>query len=279
MIIKNSKHDWTFNTTEDVLDFCATVTDEKHSKMHEEQSESFNVYSWEETIDALTHGFSTKKMYYDKEQLTRLVKEELTKLGIKYDVTGDYLDVGAFMSGQPECFASFDYFPEDKPSLDIIVNIGKSWSIEPIYIENRGIAICSLIEILKNTYNIKCHIVEYSMYNRQPNFFRFNVNIEGYASFNQMMTYIGHTGFYRRVTLTMMERMFNKRNLSDDSYGQPTDIQDFDKTRTLYFEAMLGNKEREINDSYRNLETSKETILKIVNDLKTEKERMLFKHA
>lgn len=276
MIIETTKHDWTFDSTEDVLDFCDTVTEEKHEQMMIKQESSFNKFSWQETIEHLKHGFTTEKMLYEKDKLTNLVKEELTKLGIKYEVTGDYLDIGAYLSGQPECFASFDYFPEDKPELNIVVNLSKSAYVEPYLVENRGIAIASLIEVLKNTYNIKCFLVKATEYMGTNCFFRFNVNISGYASFNQLMTYVGHTGFYRRVCFTIMERMFDRRSCQNDSYGRPIDIDNFDKTKTLYFKAMKDDVA--VKNDYDTPERSKKTVLKIVNDLKENKEKKLFKY-
>jgi hypothetical protein len=274
MLTKTTDHDWTFDTTEDVLNFMATVTKEKHYSMNSKQDTGFNKYSWEETIEHLKHGFTTDKMFYQKEHLTKIVSEELTKLGIQYDVTGDYLDIGTYLTGQPECFAQFDYFPEDKPLLNIIINLSKVWYIDSMYVENRGIAIASLIEVLKDKYNIRCFIVDSRSYRGKNVIFRFNVNIAGFASFNQLMTYIGHTGFYRRATFTMLERMFDSRECPGQ--GQPTDFKDFDENKTIYFESMQ-NKD-EIEKNYKDLDSSKKTILGIVNDLKTKQENKIFKY-
>lgn len=277
MLIKTTDHDWTFESTEDVLDFMDTVTSDKHESMKRKQGSSFNKYSWEETTEHLKHGFTTEKMFYQKEQLTKIVNEELTKLGIKYDVTGDYLDVGTYMTGQPECFAQFDYFPEDKPLINIIINISKSTVITPELVENRGIAIASLIETLKSSYNIRCYLVKATEYMKYNTYFRFNLNVNGFASFNQLMTYIGHTGFYRRTCFCMLERMFNRFSCDNDGYGRPIDVTEFDQTKTLYFKPMRDNYDCE--ESYGDLEKSKRTILEIVEDLKKKQKTTILKYT
>jgi hypothetical protein len=97
----------------------------------------------------------TDRMRYGDEQITSKYLDKLealnmdyeTKEGISFDVEGFTYDMGAVVSGEPECCLNTG-FPDVKPHLNIYIDIGYNGSVSPDTIANRGVAILQLINSL-----------------------------------------------------------------------------------------------------------------------------------
>lgn len=68
-----------------------------------------------------------------------------------YDISGDFVDVGRFMTGEPECFMKEDgYGSVSKPVIKIIANIGASSSISTDNLIARGVGIVAAVDIMES---------------------------------------------------------------------------------------------------------------------------------
>lgn len=79
-----------------------------------------------------------------------------------FDVHGESLDVGVFMSGDPECFLTEVSVPHTNGKI-IRIAIANSFSggVEPEHIQNRGLAIMSLVDALEcNGYSCAVDLIE-----------------------------------------------------------------------------------------------------------------------
>ena len=70
------------------------------------------------------------------------------KMSMTHDVTGEILDIGAFLSGEPECFLRRLPRP-DKPVVRIVADMAFSCHQNAACINRRGAAIVSLVDELQ----------------------------------------------------------------------------------------------------------------------------------
>lgn len=69
-----------------------------------------------------------------------------------FDVAGEFVDVGRFLSGEPECFGSEsqDYGNTVRPVVKIVANLAASGSVSTKSLYVRGAAIVAAIDILES---------------------------------------------------------------------------------------------------------------------------------
>lgn len=91
--------------------------------------------------DRLAHGI-TKQV---------IANREATEWAFPRDVAGDVFDIGAYLSGAPECFIQPMPFTTVSPArvVRIIVSTGALSHVQPTAIRNRGIAVVALIECIR----------------------------------------------------------------------------------------------------------------------------------
>jgi len=84
------------------------------------------------------------------EVISTLVAARAESIG--YDVAGDYVDVGRFLSGEPECFGvRVCDESQSKPVVRINVNTAVSASVSASAIFGRGAAILAAIDVIEAT--------------------------------------------------------------------------------------------------------------------------------
>ena len=88
----------------------------------------------------------------------RVIDHDVAGNDIEYGVTGDYLDVGALMSGEPEVFASQINGKATNRFIRIIVNGGMRAETTEQQINERAKGILSLVDSLEST-SIRVEVV------------------------------------------------------------------------------------------------------------------------
>lgn len=92
--------------------------------------------------------------------LRKTYQEEL--IGYKFDVTGEFFDVGLVLSGVPESWLDPEFKPIEKTRIELLINFSYSWQINyKVIVKNaaRLLAIAKLleehnIEVKIKTFNI-----------------------------------------------------------------------------------------------------------------------------
>lgn len=92
--------------------------------------------------------------------LRKVYQEEL--IGYKFDVTGEFFDVGLVLSGAPESWLEPEFKPIEKTRIEVLINSSYSWKIDyKVIIKNasRLLAIAKLleehnVEVKIKTFNI-----------------------------------------------------------------------------------------------------------------------------
>ena len=109
----------------------------------DESSDWNNNCTFDMAYDQMVYGYHdfTQQVVDDLGDFTD--SEVLDRGGLSMDVEGSDYDMGAVLSGIPECCIS-DTIIEEKKHLRLVVSVGFSCNIDSKYILNRGVAIANL---------------------------------------------------------------------------------------------------------------------------------------
>ena len=153
-----------FDSSSDLLDFVSNPKFRKPgspsvSRAHPDKYQGLKFYGTEnfgEATDLMKFGWSEGRERISKflVDIQKLVMSYLPETEIHYDVVGDNLDIGAFLSGEPECWQSFRETEEFKQTaagkiIHITVNICAAWFYEPEAYFARGAAGVALVDALE----------------------------------------------------------------------------------------------------------------------------------
>lgn len=125
-----------------------------------------------------------------------------------WDVTGDYVDVGRYMTGEPECFGT-EYDDGDNVSSRVVsirLNNCVSAAVDANIICARGLAVLVAVDLLE-ACNIRCEVIVGTA-TRRGNVVESNVTIKragetvepSAIAFN-----VAHPSFFRRFGFRFME--------------------------------------------------------------------------
>ena len=135
------------NTT---LDFLAeNMAEPKRNKSSSEPgSGDFNVFkSYEEAFDTFrNHPY---KLERDKNLDSKLLSPDTSGNQITYGYTGDYIDMGRYMTGEPECFGSNVYGRLVK-RVRIVYSISAAYYVNKATILRKSIGISQIIDWLES---------------------------------------------------------------------------------------------------------------------------------
>lgn len=84
-------------------------------------------------------------------EINGVIAGQTTAMDVHYDVTGESLDIGAYMAGEPECFMDLHEVQREGAGkiVSILVNNTSEMTVKTISYINRGSAILSLIDLLE----------------------------------------------------------------------------------------------------------------------------------
>ncbi len=111
--------------------------------------------SWEEAIKLARYGWPdvADKIAKISNAVFEMTGSLIVKDDIQYDVTGSAIDIGAYLTGQPECFTEWvesDVYAAGKGKIvKMVVNISASGSVTADVLFMRGAALVALADSLE----------------------------------------------------------------------------------------------------------------------------------
>lgn len=218
-IIKNGKKiNINFTGTADLMAYIDGKTiNNRHSQ--EEMRHGFCPYTWNDTKQGFLTGWIESETIKVKADGMTLAGD-VPGYGTEYYVTGDFLDVGTYLSGVPECWGSMIEEPKAMKRASILIDAMAPAYCEASHIENRGAAIISLVDQLRDSGHY-LEITIASNFNRVKN----GISVEPSITFETDNGYsrdvlafcVAHPGMLRRMFFGVIETYFNERSLG--SYG------------------------------------------------------------
>lgn len=122
----------------------------------------YGKHNLNETLDGMNYGFAETTDYF-KNLITKIKSCTKSFDGIFMDYQGFAYDMGAVVSGEPECCVNMG-LPVSTPCIKIFVDIAWSSWISAEQIFNRGVAITNLVNtLLVNGCVVDLYAVRYNI--------------------------------------------------------------------------------------------------------------------
>lgn len=108
--------------------------------------------SWSEAVKLAEEGYPKGRerigsILTDIESKTQDIETPMPV----WDVAGDFVDVGAYVTGEPECMVRWDMEPLAKPVVKVWADIGGSAGVSREALEWRGACVLALIDKLESS--------------------------------------------------------------------------------------------------------------------------------
>lgn len=193
--------------------------DRKEWHSHEDMSSSFCPLTWDEAMDQALHGEAKRASDFSKvvEEIQSRMETEFPRL--THDVTGPILDVGAFVSGEPECFMRRSPKPAPR-SVPVYVDMGFSGGTSAQTIQTRAAAITALVDELQTMgYIVDLHVARRQKLSDRPRPVIVDVAIDCRPVDVNILSFVCSPEFQRRWTWAVFEDYCDKDNPDCGGYG------------------------------------------------------------
>lgn len=153
---------------------------------------------------------------------------------VEHQVTGSYVDVGAYLQGVPECMCDF-VSKRTNTFADVLINPSISCWVKGKTVIDRGREIMKLVDALEKR-NIKTRVclmfVVKGEYNDDSKFYVVNIVCKDYCELldqNRLIFALAHPSMVRRLLFSMLEQ---ETDIGEDfgcpygGYGVPGKIKD-----------------------------------------------------
>lgn len=218
IIKKGKKVNINFTGTADLINYIDSKTiGGRHSQ--ESMRPDFCPYSWDDTKKGFLTGWEeSEKIKINADKMN--MEGVSTGYSTEYAVTGDFIDVGTYLSGVPECWGSVIEEPKAMKRASILIDGMGSCMIDAKDIENRGAAIISMIDQLRDSG----HYLEITISSNHSKV-RAGVSVEPSITFETNNGYsrdvlafcVAHPGMLRRMFFGVIETYFDSSRVG--TYG------------------------------------------------------------
>lgn len=215
-----------FDCLSELVEYANANPDNYYSKTYPRRPGFCNV-TFAETVQAASEGWpdGTREIDIAVDMIgTRI--SDADAYHINHDVSGEYIDMGRFVTGEPECFGHMTLEPLPTETISIDVNISAHCGINDQTIINRGAALSAMLDRLTRNYFVKLRFywgVERITGGHNFVVF-FNVDTRNSFSRDLLSFCCAHPGLMRRIMFGVAERLTHQENLG--GYGYPTDAPD-----------------------------------------------------
>lgn len=127
-----------------------------------------------------------------------------------YDVTGSFVDVGRFMSGEPECFVteSQEHGNIGNPVVKIVSNLSASCSVSANHLFLRGASVAVAVDILESLGR-RVEVWASSSHKLSGCVYDAHVLVKSPSQpldIDRLAFTLAHPAFYRRLMFSLMEQ-------------------------------------------------------------------------
>jgi hypothetical protein len=248
-----------FDSMSEIVDYIADTPSGNHSRSYSDRPD-FCPFTWHDSMSAFQTGWyeGTRRAVSIQEKIEASVEGTDTAQGLEWDVTGDFVDVGQFMEGVPEHFGLVTEIDRISETVEVVVNVSASCSVDQEVIITRGAAIASLVDRLKSRFFVDLKIVWTVRYEGRYHCFSVNVDTKNLYSFDLLVFYVAHPGMLRRLCFSMLEKLHGDAHCY--GYGTPCDYEGV-KANTIYFGKMYYN-----DSDYESPEAAAKKINQLIAD-------------
>jgi hypothetical protein len=270
MAVKSGGQEIHMYTVKELYDFVKDTPESHHSR--EYSNHDFCKYSWDEAITMLKYGWheGITKMKYAMDKINAKL-DEVDGMGILMDTEGDYLDIGSYLAGIPECFAKVIPAEGFKRIIPVYTGASVVYSISQDNIYNRGAAIMALVERLLMTHRVDLVVYEFAedVVGSKHIEAYFHIDTDNDFSHDSMAFYVANQSFLRRIMFSLDERVFNRSNCG--GYGSVNQNYHPELPKDcIHFPAMKPGAEA---DKFATIDKAKEEVQRILNKVAEDDKR------
>lgn len=223
-----------------------------YSKTYEPRPD-FCTATWKEALKFARFGIKNQAKIEQIMSSMNLLEKVKTK-GYGMSEHGLFIDIGSYLSGEPECWVTEEFTYKPKKVVKILASIGYAWHYNEQQVENRGAGIVSLIQMLKKQgYIVKINLYESSVHDnvQYTCFLKIPTNPLDLQSLSYALC---SPTLLRRFLFAWMELKENRSNC--DTYGSPNTIDEVALSKDIIHFQGLGKE----GCDYRDEETTKKYI-------------------
>lgn len=153
---------------------------------------------------------------FTEDNLTLTAEEAIGK-DVTFDVSGDYLDIGKFMEGAPECFGVAHNGNPSNLTVNLVMNMSAAAYVDSKAIIAKQARLLRLVDWLENQ-NVRCRITAFESTHTA----HMEVVLKDYDEMVDLndIAVVGHSDFLRRVCFLMSEQS----DTWTSGYGHPADF-------------------------------------------------------
>ena len=230
--------DMSFDSVSEVLDYISDTPESNYSRGY--NNPSFCPFTWEESIRLFREGWpdGVRDITFKADRINDQIDED-SRYGIEYDVSGDYIDVGSYLEGVPECFGKMVTAEGPKDEVEIIVSATASSRVDESTVFHRGAAIASLIDQLRRTHFVKLSfVVKVTGIMGSDITTYFHVNMQNEYSRDLVAFMAANAAYLRRIWFSIAEKVLEESNC--EGYGRVSNI--LPAPGVIYFEGLTSNE-------------------------------------
>lgn len=113
----------------------------------------FGGVTWKEAWELATHGWKegAEKIKHYRTEIFNLLSEHIPTQSVVNATTGYAVNVGAYLSNDPECFIYRELNNNDEPpkQFRLVVSVARSSSVSSEVIITRGAMICAMVDAIE----------------------------------------------------------------------------------------------------------------------------------
>ena len=256
----------TFESAEDIYEYIKDSPTDMVS--HQEVESGFNLHEWPDVLDMLHTGYSEGAAELDAtlETLTKGIGEQDRDVW-NMDVSGDFIDIGEYMTGSPECFMKQETIKEFGELVKIRVNVTFLAGVTTTTILNRGAVAMALVDAISKTNPVELEIIlcSKSASTHSPSHLidvRYKTTMEGGYSRDLVAFMLTHPDYMRRCGFAVRELIYP--NGVAMGYGSSTDLSKQEQAEGIYFPCLHDN--RDYKTMGKAIEKFKELLAPYVSD-------------
>lgn len=204
--------------------------------------------------------------------LEAMIQEE--RKGELRDVTGEYFDVGDFLSGEPEVFRRDEYGPQ-KPVVPVYANFAMNCNTRNSVIKNRGCAIIALCdELVKSGFIVDFNAVDVADYKGRKYYTKIKVRLDP-LDIDTAAFILANPLCKRRLWVAAFELYVD--NPDPWGHGSPAeyDLQEIFSTGLSGFYFVSSNHAVFNQSNFSSLKNAKKHVLSMIDKFKTSAEQVI----
>lgn len=259
-----------FDSLLDMVDWLKETTIAKNHS-HDIMDDNFCKQTWDEAMYSAEFGEAERVEMFSSllEKITSMMDSEMPVL--THDVSGEILDVGAFVSGEPECFMRKLNRPAPK-CVSITVDMSFVYHTHQDHIINRAVAIMALIDELQFAGHAVDFHVQFKTQGLEKSPLVVDMEIPCRPVDINTVAFVCSPAFLRRFGFSIMETYCEKNYPGWGGYGKGIPL-DKPEDPGLMF---VGSYCSEWNwNNWKTLESSKDHILDMLGKWQEQPEMVI----